>query len=119
MAEFRQVLENNSPFRCQDPYFICNAARLRKINPDQPHIQVLWHDTKHHIGHWKSIYYKDKCVYVYDSAGRKLQQEDLYFLSYLIPKHYQIAYEQVQRQQGKFNCGIFAMAFATSLALGM
>lgn len=84
------MLENNSPFHMQHPLFLFNPIRLRKVNPDQPHIQILWGSTEWNngIGHWKTIHYKNNCVHVYCSAGRKLREEDIYFLSKILAKKF-------------------------------
>lgn len=122
MAEFRRVLKKNSKFRCQDPFFLINPDRLRIVDKNREHIQILYsesdQDRRNGDGHWKTIHYVNHRIHVYDSARRSLLRDDMFFIKQILPYKCEIFYETTQLQNGRRESGIFAMAFATSLAMG-
>lgn len=82
------------------------------------HLQILYRGDLLVIGHWVCIYYDTKILRIYDSLQYKdfppLQEA---FISNLFPFHPPIQYVDVQRQNDNFDCGVFAVAYATGIAL--
>lgn len=92
----------------------------------QENIQILFGgisslDTVHNqIGHWKCSYYDGKgTVHIYDSLNSKfLDNINNIYLSKLYNFPTKVEFDNVQQQHDAIICGVYAIAFAVSLALG-
>lgn len=74
------------------------------------------------VGHWICIFYKwrTKTVHVYDSLMYKeLNAQQMKIVQRLYPNHKNISFEEPKTTQKDLkSCGVFSIAYATSLILG-
>lgn len=87
------------------------------------HIQILPSGATEHVTHWICTYYDGFAIHVYDSANNdkvnNLTPDQLHFVHLLFPDKPNIVYEDVQQQTNAVDCGVFAIAFAVSIANNM
>lgn len=111
LMEFQYNISMISPACLQEPDTI-NAIDLCK-----PYIQILFSGSVNN-GHWICIYYDKNIIHIYDSLNTNVLHNDFkIFLNYMFPikDNLKIVYEQVQSQENSYDCGVFAIAFATCL----
>ncbi|KAL7290831.1 hypothetical protein TKK_0015569 [Trichogramma kaykai] len=98
--------------------------KVKEILRTKEHIQII-HSCDDNCetcenGHWICLYYNTKAFYVYDSLNCKtLNGMQIKFIKKLFPytSEYNIFFPTVQQQrEGSFDCGVFAITFAISLA---
>ncbi|KAM0727548.1 hypothetical protein ACS0PU_005797 [Formica fusca] len=122
LNEIMKIIENNTEFHRVDVLFI-NA--LHWIDPTfTQDVQIVGGDQAGN--HWHCIYYDGIKLHIYDSLYFATYSYDNLTLSErnYIKKRYpnltknNIIFEKVTKQPYLTSCGIFAAAFAVSIALG-
>ena len=84
-------------------------------------IQVLFSGGTNY-GHWICIYYRNSTIHVFDSLNKlTLDMNHKIFLNRMFPNknNIRIIFETVSQQINGYDCGVFAIAFATSLAFNI
>ena len=113
--KFHSLLLNSSSFRPQPSHWLQCSYRIQPVPYDQKHIQLLFS-----INHWVCAYYDTSSIYIYDSLNKnKLENSHKIYLSKLFPDYenngIQIHFPKVQHQRNGTDCGVFAIAFATTI----
>lgn len=119
MITFMKVIRDTTGFQTQNPeYVFYRELALRATGPS---IQV----TNDFRSHWRCLYYDGQNIRVYDSIpGRRslncFSQAEKEYIQIRFPNVdlSSIVFEKVQDQKDGVSCGLFACAFATTLALG-
>ena len=93
--------------------------RIREVPRNQKHVQILFSTD----GHWVCSYYDTKSIYIYDSMNyNNLHEDHISFLSALHPYCFSekrpIYFETVTSQNNGVDCGVYSIAFATSIIQG-
>lgn len=127
--KFQDMLQKCSKFRPQTPLYIQKIMSnpnyvIPTVHPSERHIQIV-HSCNGFCpecvgGHWICCYYDTKAIFIYDSMNLKsLNMQQLKFLQKLFPffNNVPIYFPKVQYQANVSDCGVFAIAFATSLYL--
>uniref|UniRef100_A0ABD2W6V3 Ubiquitin-like protease family profile domain-containing protein n=1 Tax=Trichogramma kaykai TaxID=54128 RepID=A0ABD2W6V3_9HYME len=119
----KQLFRNEHYTPLLDQQIFCNY-QLEPSCRSKKHIQII-HSCEDNCasckkGHWICLYFNTKAFYIYDSCNYGyLNETQEKFIHKLFPyaNEYNFFYPQVQMQQNDRDCGIFAIAFAISLAL--
>jgi len=90
------------------------------VSKDTKHIQILHSSFSSLDGHWICSYYDRRNIFIYDSLKNKtLHKDHKQFLERLFSTHNfhknPVEFSIVQHQPNCSDCGVFAIAFATSL----
>ena len=125
---FHNIMRTNSPYKPQSTLIVQRIVR----NPQLQHIQRIDRNERHlqllHScdgicpnclsGHWICCYYDTTSIFIFDSFNNgRLHYKNELFLRQLfpffdeVPKHF----KKVQYQNNAHDCGVFAIAFATSI----
>ncbi|KAL7307792.1 hypothetical protein TKK_0000116 [Trichogramma kaykai] len=111
-----------------------NLDRVKEVPRNKEHIQII-HSCNDNCkkckgGHWICLYFNTKEFIVYDSYNspyedknknkikKELNKAQKQFVRLLFPymdEYPPVPYPEVDQQQNQFDCGVFAIAFATSL----
>ncbi|XP_043472427.1 uncharacterized protein LOC122505072 [Leptopilina heterotoma] len=97
---------------------------IKPILSTQEHLQLIYRDSENatknddEVGHWCCIHYVNHKLRIYDSLYNNLNELQNIYLSILFPHCPKIVFPFVQRQSNGIDCGVFAIAFATSIMLG-
>lgn len=117
ILKFNQIIKHYTNFSMQDTILIQRPWNINPVPLDSEYLQILFSgDTN--FGHWICIYYKNGVIHVYDSMMTKfLNNDQKIYLNRLFPnnRNLKIAFENVQRQNNPYDCGVFAIAFAISI----
>lgn len=102
---------------------LLDALEVIESNPEgREFVQILF-SGPNNAGHWICVWYdvQFNVLRIYDSLNLGLHKDHKKFISRIFPNNEQInvTYETVQQQQQYYNCGLFAMAFTTSIAFGI
>lgn len=101
----------------QHPILLQMPYNIQPVRLDQKYIQILFSGNEN-FGHWICIFYNENVIHVYDSSNNKgLHDDHKIYLNRLFPnaKNLKIVFEEVQNQGNNYDCGVFAIAFATAL----
>lgn len=129
---FALLLHNQFHYAIRESWYVQHPEVIEQLDANKEHIQILHsRDTnytfneneKYSTDHWVCSYYDTKRIYIFDSANRKqLHEKHKIFLEKLYPgftfNSNTIEFPDVQKQPNNYDCGVYAIAFATSLALG-
>lgn len=123
VEKFHEILRSGGVFDPQNVLLMQNMYNhiIPKLGP---HIQILMTENTNRVGHWICTYYNGGAIHVYDSANinrdMHITNNQLRYLQHLYPYQPfpQLIYEHVQQQDNGVDCGVFAIAYATTLALG-
>lgn len=100
---------------------------IRSIDKGRKNIQILFNrNIGYQIGHWICTYYDGVKLHVYDSLKqRRLHADHIRYLKMLYPYidledegNGEVAYEEVMPQDNDFDCGVYSIAYATSVVFG-
>jgi len=117
---FHQLLAICSDYRPVETWRIQCLHTIQPILPDKKHIQILHSMSNPSDGHWVCSYYDRKNIFIYDSLNNKtMHKHHEQFLKRLFPTYEfeknPVKFPNVQLQPNFNDCGVFAIAFATSL----
>lgn len=116
--EFQKILERESKLilSMQSTLLLQTPDLIKAIKVGEKHIQILFNGSKT-AGHWICSYYDGQMVYIYDSLNTgRLNQDQFSYLSRLYPFKPPVVFATVQQQPyGSNDCGVFSIAFATSI----
>lgn len=126
--KFHEILANNTNYCPANSVYELLVPDLRRqvqpISPDQEHLQLLFRDSNGTdielaaVGHWVCIHHIDGELRVYDSLYDNLTHLQSACIAALFPHAPKVVFPSVQKQTNGVDCGVFAIAFATSIALG-
>lgn len=123
---FHIILEANTNFKPQCSLLIQKPELIQSMPEYEKHVQIIFNDRGidgdfKKVGHWAAIYYNGQgTVYIYDSLYKELTKKQRLFLRRMFRFEFTIDFvSNIQQQRNVYDCGIFAINFATSLALGI
>lgn len=126
--KFHEILQRKTNFRPVNIFqFIVPDLKkdIRPIPPTEELLQLLFREGSDDlfffgdvVGHWTCIHYVNGQVMVYDSLYNNLSSFQMKCLKLLFPHNPTIHFPCVQRQTNNIDCGVFAIANGTSVALG-
>lgn len=115
-------------FSPQEIYLNQILDGIKPIAKNQKNIQILYqakdinyneNNKQTEIGHWICTYYDGKINHIYDSLNNTyLKDLDLKYTYKLYGKDVVNQFHKVMQQPNAYDCGVFAIAFATSLCFG-
>ncbi|XP_077260812.1 uncharacterized protein LOC143896691 [Temnothorax americanus] len=117
---FLRVIRETTCFETQSVQYI-NYPDLIIASDSNKSLQIIGGIC---TGHWRCIYFDGLKLHVYDSKPgctyKKLAEQEKNYIRKRFPKINvsDIIFEKVQRQPDAISCGIYAAAFATTVALG-
>lgn len=115
--KFQELLEVESGgiMQMQNSTYLQMLDEIKPIDKSKSHIQILFSGS-YKCGHWICSYYDKNVLFIYDSLNNKCLNEDQRkFLSRLYPFKPKVVFRRVQQQPNSVDCGVYAIAFATSL----
>ncbi|XP_066600006.1 putative autophagy-related protein 11 [Prorops nasuta] len=123
MDHFFYILKSCSNYNPRNTLLVQIPDNNESVQKNVKHIQILHScdDFKSNQGgHWVCSFYDGKSIYIYDSLNRKsLHAHHEIFLKKLFPfyniNNESVIFPVVQSQRNGNDCGVFAIAFATSL----
>jgi len=120
MEHFQNLLQNCSEYTPVETWRVQLLDTIQPVPTDKKHIQILHSSSGPSDGHWVCSYYDKKNIFIYDSLNNKtLHKHHEQFLKRLFPTYdfdkNPIKFPTVQCQPNYSDCGVFAIAFATSL----
>jgi len=120
MEHFQNLLQNCSEYTPVETWRVQFLDTIQPVPTDKKHIQILHSSSSPSDGHWVCSYYDKKNIFIYDSLNNKtLHKHHEQFLKRLFPTYdfdkNPVKFPTVQRQPNYSDCGVFAIAFATSL----
>lgn len=118
---FHEKLSRHTSFRPREVGLFGFPERIEPVPPNESHLQIIYDGDVGSIGHWSCIYYINGILRVYDSLYNCLKPTQKTYINALFPylAEFNIQFPSVQRQPNAIDCGLYAIAFATSLALKM
>ncbi|XP_046974744.1 uncharacterized protein LOC124541014 [Vanessa cardui] len=127
VEEFNSLLRVVHGYQNRSVYEI-TTERLRQkalpVDPNSNFLQVLFRpdsDDFSKVGHWVCVYYSSHTLKVYDSLYKNLSEIQAEYLRKLFPYilENEIIFPVVQKQPNLIDCGLYAIAFSTSIVLGL
>lgn len=130
MDKFHSLLESHSNFKPKTTLYTIpfvhdpKSKRFEPLPHHLPHLQILHscdnncYQSKCLNGHWVCCYYNTEAIFIYDSLNQKrLHRSHEIYLKKLFNHflHLPIYFPEVQCQDNAVDCGVFAIAFATSI----
>ncbi|XP_046397486.1 uncharacterized protein LOC124164279 [Ischnura elegans] len=121
--KFQEILSAFTDYNPRNVFFI-GAMEFIKPVRSREHLQILPGraiQVPGDITHWICVYHDGAMLHVYDSLNsRSLSQPQEEYLKRLFPcrRRPPLVFEHVQSQPNGVDCGVFAAAFATSVAFG-
>lgn len=127
MEKFIEILLESTEFLVQDPVLVSIPHTIERRELGVPNLQILFAGAGKsyaEIGHWICVHYDGSRLHVYDSFNStKLHPRCETYIRRMYgdnyQRHTQTIFHKVQRQTNVYDCGIFAIANATSVALGL
>lgn len=118
MEHFGCLLEKYSNYKHIETWRLYILETVQPVTTDKKHIQIL--HSSFGGGHWVCSYYDTKDIFIYDSLNKKeLHKDHELFWRRLFPNYpfdtNLVKFPTVQSQLNCDDCGVFAIAFATSL----
>lgn len=116
MLCFTALVQNSTRFLPYEPACLQNLDRIKPVPNNLEHVQILHGDS-----HWICTYFSENTLHIYDSLNfHSLTSEQVNIIDKLYPQLDKnlILFHQVQQQPNYNDCGVFAIAFATSLVCG-
>lgn len=124
MDKFVKLLEHATGISTFSVNVIQTLHDSNDIQPvHAPHLQIMFsgdHRSEAAVGHYKVLHYNGREINIYDSLNSKnLTPLEINFIKTVLP-HVSTPpnFIRVQEQTNYIDCGIFAIANATSIALG-
>ena len=113
MYYFQNLIIN---FNMQNTNFKELIYNIERNPPGRLFIQILF-SGPNNAGHWICVWYDGRALHVYDSLNGKLNYDHKKYINRLLPNIENIPtiYEIVQIQSKSFDCGVFAIVFATCI----
>lgn len=116
---FLQILEQNSKYRTL-PVLYCAYQHFIEPSTEELELNIIGGNESRH---WCCVHYDGTSILVYDSNRteyEKLAPSEKKFLKKRYPNIStdDISFQPVTRQPDHTSCGVYAAAFATSVALG-
>jgi hypothetical protein len=123
IEKFRRLLKeiSNNEFELQYCLLHQIPEMIVPVSPDRDHIQILLIDLGGPVGHRICSYYKKETgeINIYDSATMfSSDSTAAMFLMRLYPTNNNYKGREVQQQDNTYDCGVFAIAFPTTLYSG-
>ena len=121
---FLKLLEKSSFYQPVDTLLLNKLRRIPENPIDRKHLQILYNrPLVGKVGHWICCYYDTENLTIYDSLNSKrLKRDHRIFLEKLHPHYFinkkTIYYPDVKSQSNGADCGVFAIAFATTVLFG-
>jgi len=117
MDIFHEILKKKrKEFSPQSVLYIQNLRRIKLITRETPNLQILFDHGYGDIGHWICTYFDGNINHIYDSLNRNsLSAQQEQYLKCLYPFPFKNVFPQVQQQTNQYDCGIYAIAFATTI----
>ena len=117
MDIFHEILKKKrKEFSPQSVLYIQNLRRIKLITRETPNLQILLDHGYGDIGHWICTYFDGNNNHIYDSLNRNsLSAQQEQYLKCLYPFPFKNVFPQVQQQTNQYDCGIYAIAFATTI----
>ncbi|KAF0764666.1 Uncharacterized protein FWK35_00015158 [Aphis craccivora] len=103
---------------CPMDYF-SSVQSISPVDPNQSHIQLFFYGENYsEVGHWVCLFYNGESLRIYDGLkGKSVPSSQQKFVDALFPHKPPMLFPDVQAQSNSYDCGVFAIAYATSLAL--
>ncbi|XP_043481310.1 uncharacterized protein LOC122510603 [Leptopilina heterotoma] len=117
ITKFEKLLrrESNLAFNMQSTLYLITPEFIIPIDKNQKHIQILFSGACK-SGQWICTYYDGLRLYIYNSLNKGYLNEDQKkYLLRLYPFKPPVVFSTVNLQPNGIDCGIYAIAFATSL----
>jgi len=120
LDQFLRIVRETSCFETQSIQYLQHPQLITASNSDKS-LQIIGGNC---TNHWRCIYYDGSKLHVYDSIPgctyKTLVKEEKNYIHKRFPQLNvsDIIFEKVYRQQDSTSCGIYAIAFATTIALG-
>lgn len=99
--------------------FLNSVIDISPVDRYKRHIQLFYYGVNYsEVGHWVCLFYNGDSLRVYDGLkGKSMPPLQQAFVDALFPHKPPIFFPDVQAQSNSYDCGVFAIAYATSLAL--
>lgn len=117
---FQTIVHENSDFTFHPTSYFAYHTFIRPCTTSKD-MHII---GGNHTRHWCCVYYDGSTVMIYDSLGRieyhLLHEEEKRYLRKRFPHLHidDIVFQPVTRQPDPYSCGVYAAAFATTIALG-
>lgn len=104
----------------QPTIFLSSLNNIVPFQINEEFIQILFRGPND-SGHWICVWYDKHILRIYDSLNEGLHHDHKLYINRLFPNsdNIKIVYKKVQIQHQSYNCGLFAIAFATCIAFGI
>jgi len=120
LDQFLRIVRETSCFETQSVQYLQHPQLITASNSDKS-LQIIGGNC---TNHWRCIYYDGSKLHVYDSIPgctyKALVKEEKNYIHKRFPQLNvsDIIFEKVHRQPDSTSCGIYAIAFATTITLG-
>lgn len=116
---FHEIVANYTVSEPQSTILLQKTDAIIKITHHE-HLQILYHEISGSlVGHYIAVHFLNGTLHVYDSLNRFQLHRDIYtYVHRLIGVVEVIEYHKVTQQNNGFDCGLFAIAFISSIVLG-
>jgi len=120
LDQFLRIIKNTSSFETQSVLYL-QYPHIIEASHSNKSLQIIGGNCSNH---WRCIFFYGITLRVYDSLPgctyKKLVAEEKNYIHirYLTVNSSNIIFEKVQRQPDGTSCGLYAAAFATTIALG-
>lgn len=123
IEKFRNLINKTTGFFMQDTLYFQNLSKYIAAPEDRNDIQILFSTRlRERSGHWIFLHYvtEERTLYVYDSLYLcHLNRNQTQIVGILYPKREKTVFvEPTLIQKDGTSCGVFALAYAISFALG-
>ena len=117
MHKFMELVPN---LHMQSTLLLQSLINIEQNPSGRQFVQILFRGPIN-LGHWICVWYNGDVLHIFDSLNEGLQDDHKKYISRLFSNSdmLNIVYEIVQIQKQPYNCGLFAIAFATSIAFGI
>lgn len=114
---FGKICSHYTNFTPQSVLFLQLPFHIKKISKNKPNLQILYNEIEgSDVGHWICTYYDGKVNNIFDSLNSdNLKSDHLIYINRLYGENVENVFHRVQQQTNTYDCGIFAIAFATSI----
>lgn len=118
--KFYKIVRKETQFNPQDVYKMGVWELIDPVEKNTKAIQILpSHATYelNEVSHWITVLYNGDTFIIYDSLNMKsiTPQQKKYIQMWSNQNEPKIQYSTVQQQPNMVNCGVFTIAFATSI----
>lgn len=118
---FQNILQEHTTFQCNPASYSAYFKYIEPCCSGRNDLQIIGGNKSRH---WCCLHYDGKTIWIYDSLLRceyvLLSAEEKRYIAKRYPhvsvEH--IVLQPVTKQPDRFSCGVYAIAFATTVALG-